>query len=125
MSAPNQPDNKPAGSPASGEANKRSTVGVYDRPAAADRPNRLPQIITAVIVVLMLVLTWLFWPRAAAASVRHSQPAAVSSAVPASQATGPEAQAVESDWEPGCGSAAQAAGATPAAGLAARSSLVG
>lgn len=75
MSAPSGPDGKPGGSPAAGDAGKRSTVGVYDRPESADRPSMLPKIITAVIVVLMLVLTWLFWPKAAAAAT-PTQPGA-------------------------------------------------
>lgn len=35
----------------------------------------LPKIITAVIVVLMLVLTWMFWPRSAGAAAQAPQAA--------------------------------------------------
>lgn len=70
MSDPTRPDEKPPGSPTPGGTGTRGTVGVYDRPASADRPSRLPKIITAIIVVVMLIATWLFWPKSAAAALR-------------------------------------------------------
>ena len=61
MSDHDSPGSKPP-DPPGGTAGKRSTVGVYDRPAKADRPPMLPKIITAIIVILALILTFLFWP---------------------------------------------------------------
>lgn len=52
-----EPPDSPGGSPT-----KRGTVGVYDRPASADRAPMLPKIIAAILVILALILTFVFWP---------------------------------------------------------------
>ena len=60
MSDRTRPEDKPAAPDT--DTGKRSTVGVYDRPAKADRPPVLPKIIAALLALVMLVLTYLFWP---------------------------------------------------------------
>lgn len=63
MSTPTPPGSKPPETPGGSGPTKRGTVGVYDRPASADRAPLLPKIITAILVLLALVLGYLFWPR--------------------------------------------------------------
>ena len=51
------PEQQPAGKP-------RGTVGVYDRPAGADRKPILPIVIAVVVSGAIGVASWLmFWPQ--------------------------------------------------------------
>lgn len=79
MSAP-QPPRNDQGATTGTRAGSPGTVGVYDRPESADKPSMLPKIITAAIVVAMLVLTYLFWPKSTAPSTRDAAPPATTSA---------------------------------------------
>lgn len=127
MSTPPGPDGKPAASPAPADPPRRGTVGVYDRPASADRPSRLPKIITAIVVVLMLVVTWLFWPKSAAAAPHETAPAAAArhEAAPAAAAAALAASTADAEGDTPRSEPARAASIDPPGPAAGKGDLAG
>lgn len=97
---------KPPDAPASGSGSTRGTVGVYDRPASADKPSALPKVITAVIVVAMLVLTYLFWPKSTAPSSQDMVSPAATTNAPANTTASPAGTGAPTGPAPGAGPAA-------------------